>query len=674
MRTSEPSDPELLAEWLEHRREAAFHELVARYAGLVHATALRTCSDDSLAAEASQLTFILLARKAKSLASCPSLGGWLHRSALLQAKNLLRGKRREQRKLEQLAMEPHPPSQGESWREIQPALDESLAALSAKDREALLLRFYRALSVREVAETLGIATDAAQKRIDRATGRLRAKILRGGCRAGGSLAATMLAGFAADAQAATLSVSVLASKAIAAGSVSTGSLANLTAVWTKPFVIATAALAVSVTGTWFTLNSRVKADQQIADTETAVLNRRQERNARRTKQITPHDKPAPIDWRAIGMQLLEARETNNQAESTRLWNEIIPRIEAMSASRLSSSLNEIAVTKMPPDCRILLEDMLLDPLRQKRPDLVLNRYFYSVLEPKCYPGSPFPMALQALARNNPYAAADWLDLQIAKGSLDRMASDDKFTARIELEASVMRGLMPVDFAAALDRLRALPNDQRALVLSRHTFVVPDTHQREYADFARSELPQRNQIDAIIAPITDLSLEDGYSPASEYMDRIHADLTEREACIEKAASHRLLKLAMERNITRSDFDELREWVSREDPVLAEIMTGKMLGRSTSIGGSMVNHFDFENAATIACEYQRLTGDDAVLYHFLDSRGNAPPQRVKELALKITDPRLRNSILSDQGTQADQGMDTQRILQYIEQKEKLSERNK
>ncbi len=58
-----PSDPVLLADWLGQEREPAFHALVARYAGLVHATAKRTCGDDSMAAEATQLTFIALAQK-----------------------------------------------------------------------------------------------------------------------------------------------------------------------------------------------------------------------------------------------------------------------------------------------------------------------------------------------------------------------------------------------------------------------------------------------------------------------------------------------------------------------------------------------------------------------------------------------------------------------------------
>jgi DNA-directed RNA polymerase specialized sigma24 family protein len=57
MNPAAPTDPELLAAWLDHRREAAFRELVARYAGLVQMTARRTCGDDSLAMEAAQLTF-----------------------------------------------------------------------------------------------------------------------------------------------------------------------------------------------------------------------------------------------------------------------------------------------------------------------------------------------------------------------------------------------------------------------------------------------------------------------------------------------------------------------------------------------------------------------------------------------------------------------------------------
>lgn len=230
MPESGPSDAELLADWLQRRREPAFHALVARYAGLVHMAARRTCEDDSLAAEASQLTFITLARKAKSLASRGSIAGWLHLTAVMQAKNLLRHHRRESRKRQLLRTHMETDTQAapaDAWQRMQPVLDEALAALSSSDRETLLLRFYRSLSVREIATALGIATDAAQKRLDRATDRLRDQLARRGCQVGGSLGAAMLAGFAADAQAA-LPASLLASNALAASATAgTGTLTTI---------------------------------------------------------------------------------------------------------------------------------------------------------------------------------------------------------------------------------------------------------------------------------------------------------------------------------------------------------------------------------------------------------------------------------------------------------------
>lgn len=239
MHLSGRSDPDLLAEWLESGSETAFHSLVERYAGLVLMTARRTCSDQSLAAEASQLTFILLARKAKTLTSCPTLGGWLHRAALMNCRNLLRASRREERKRHHLqaVMNHTPPTATDAapgtaglWKEVQPVLDQALAALSDRDREAILLRFYRSLSIREIAEILGIAVDAAQKRIDRATRRLRSQLARRGCQAGATLGTVLLAGFATDAKAAAPLVSVFSSQALAAAAITGGSVVGVTAI------------------------------------------------------------------------------------------------------------------------------------------------------------------------------------------------------------------------------------------------------------------------------------------------------------------------------------------------------------------------------------------------------------------------------------------------------------
>lgn len=215
-----PSDTHLLASWLESRSEAGFRALVERYAGLVYMTAKRTCADDALAKEASHLTFITLARKATSLSQRDSLGGWLHVTSRMHARNLVQHRKREALKLERLGTYLETTSPGPApaaWRKLEPVLDEALAALSTKDREAILLRYYRSLSVREVADCLSVSVDAAQKRLDRAVGRLRHHLGRRGVATSTSLGAVLLAGFASDSsEAASLGPS-FASRALKTG-------------------------------------------------------------------------------------------------------------------------------------------------------------------------------------------------------------------------------------------------------------------------------------------------------------------------------------------------------------------------------------------------------------------------------------------------------------------------
>ncbi len=245
------SDPELLAVWLTCRSEPAFRAIVTRYAALVHSAAKRTCGNEALAADASQLAFILLAQKAKTLTSRTSLAGWLHITAVMYAKRLIAKSRRETRKIHHLQtfMAPHLHGSHESyWPEIQPVLDEALSSLSQKDRETLLLKFYRSLTVREIATTLGIGTDAAQKRLIRATERLRQKLTRRGIHlAGASFSAILAAGITKDAHAATCSLSTLTSKAITASNIPLSITTSLIIMTHK--TILTTAAAVVLTGT-----------------------------------------------------------------------------------------------------------------------------------------------------------------------------------------------------------------------------------------------------------------------------------------------------------------------------------------------------------------------------------------------------------------------------------------
>jgi RNA polymerase sigma factor (sigma-70 family) len=264
-------DGDLLRSWLDAGNEDAFQRLVARHAGLVRQCALRSSGDPATADEAAQLTFILLARKARQLQSRASLAGWLHTTARLQTRNLLRAQRREIRKRHAiLAMNP-PPHQEHSkvWREMAPVLDDALADLRPDDREAILLRFYRSLSHAEIASALGIAGDAARKRVDRAVERLRSQLHRRGCTLGTASCLGALAHFGTDAQAAATSAPILAShalKAAAAAAPTTLTTTTIAIIMTKKATIAaTAVLLLAGAGAVVLINQDDSSKTNPAD-------------------------------------------------------------------------------------------------------------------------------------------------------------------------------------------------------------------------------------------------------------------------------------------------------------------------------------------------------------------------------------------------------------------------
>ncbi|QJW98121.1 hypothetical protein FTUN_5701 [Frigoriglobus tundricola] len=78
-------DEDLLARWVTHGDEAAFELLVRRYAPMVLAACRRLLRDPADADDAFQAAFLVLARKAGSVARGAVLAAWLHRVAVRAA-------------------------------------------------------------------------------------------------------------------------------------------------------------------------------------------------------------------------------------------------------------------------------------------------------------------------------------------------------------------------------------------------------------------------------------------------------------------------------------------------------------------------------------------------------------------------------------------------------------
>ena len=175
-------DMALVREYAASQSETAFETLVSRHINLVYSAALRQVRDPHLAEEISQAAFVILARKAGSLGSKTILSGWLYRTARFAAADALKTRRRRQRREQEACMQStlddHP--MDAAWQELSPLLDEAMAQLRDKDRDALVLRYFENKSLREVGDALGLQERAAQKRVARGLEKLHAFFARRG--------------------------------------------------------------------------------------------------------------------------------------------------------------------------------------------------------------------------------------------------------------------------------------------------------------------------------------------------------------------------------------------------------------------------------------------------------------------------------------------------------------
>jgi RNA polymerase sigma factor (sigma-70 family) len=166
-----------LRQFVEAGSQESFRELVGRHTNLVYACAMQRLRDPHAAEDVTQAVFLTLALKAKNLRSHTSLAGWLFTTTRYVATRYQRGeqrrKEREMRAFEETPIADSGTATEAAWEHMQPHLAGALDSLSGADREAVLLRFYRKASHREVAAALGTSEDGARMRVDRALDKLR---------------------------------------------------------------------------------------------------------------------------------------------------------------------------------------------------------------------------------------------------------------------------------------------------------------------------------------------------------------------------------------------------------------------------------------------------------------------------------------------------------------------
>ncbi len=205
-------DWQLLRRFVDAGSEAAFARLMERHRGLVYSTCRRELGDSALAEDATQVVFLVLAQKAKSLRRGVVLSGWLFQTARFAARDLRKSEGRRRVRDEGMGIEMHRTAAREqeaAWRQIDPRLHDSLDRLGAKDRDAILLRFFEDNGFAEVGLALGQTEDAARHRVSRALEKMRRFLASQGVAVPAAALGALLAAHALEPAAASADVSTV---------------------------------------------------------------------------------------------------------------------------------------------------------------------------------------------------------------------------------------------------------------------------------------------------------------------------------------------------------------------------------------------------------------------------------------------------------------------------------
>jgi RNA polymerase sigma factor (sigma-70 family) len=225
------TDQDLLARLGEADPSPALAELIRRHGRMVERTVLRLVRDEHLAQDVCQAVFCILLKKAAGLKGPGAIAGWLHRTAILTARNALRVETRRRRHEEAAG--------GMNERATVPVLpegfDEALARLPDIYREAVVLRYLEGRSLSEIGRSLDLSDKAVDLRVSRGVERLRK-----------ALAVAALTGLLAAEASAAAAAGPLAAVTIGSGAASLAKGAMQTMFWMKMKTLAATACAAAL--------------------------------------------------------------------------------------------------------------------------------------------------------------------------------------------------------------------------------------------------------------------------------------------------------------------------------------------------------------------------------------------------------------------------------------------
>lgn len=181
--TSEPTDAQLLEQYVSSRSQSAFELLVKRHGQMVLAACRRILGTVPDAEDAFQATFIILSTRAARISPPDQVGKWLYGVAVRTALRARSDRARRTGRETNVAdfSEAELPEKHDVYLDLVPLLDEEIAKLPPKYGDVILLCDLQELSHTEAARLLGLTPTNISVRLTRGR-RILSERLRRRCR------------------------------------------------------------------------------------------------------------------------------------------------------------------------------------------------------------------------------------------------------------------------------------------------------------------------------------------------------------------------------------------------------------------------------------------------------------------------------------------------------------
>jgi RNA polymerase sigma factor (sigma-70 family) len=227
------TDGQLLESYIRSREETALAALVRRHGPMVWGVCSRVLRGHHDAEDAFQATFLVLVRKAASIAQRDKLANWLygvaHQTAL---KARATGARRSARE-KQVAIMPEPvPPRQELWHELHGLLDQELSRLPDKYRAVIVLCDLEGKTRKDAARHFRLPEGTVASRLATARSMLAKRLARAGLMVSGAVLGTVLTrqGASASVPLQVASTTIKAASLFAAGQVTAPGVLSVKAV------------------------------------------------------------------------------------------------------------------------------------------------------------------------------------------------------------------------------------------------------------------------------------------------------------------------------------------------------------------------------------------------------------------------------------------------------------